>query len=139
MELIGMAIYVVVACAIAAGPAILATAFKSSRRFALAIFLTPPISIILLYVCGWSILGSGYVCGPNPEWDRCTTPLARTFGLIVWITSSLLIAFGAFQLQKVLAAAIHLLTDTALISILADDPQSRNINEKPTRRRRFHR
>jgi hypothetical protein len=117
MELIGMALYAIVAGAFATGPAILAMGFRSSRRYAVAILVTPPVAVILFFFCGWSILDSGTVCGPNPEWDRCPTPLARALGWTIWLAFTLLTAYGAYWAQKVLKAALSLWFDSELMSI----------------------
>ena len=121
MELMGMALYAIVAGAVAAALAAGAMGFKISRRYALAILVTPPLAVILFFVCGWSILDSGSVCGPNREWDRCPTSLARGLGWSIWVVATLLTAFGAYKAQQVLRAAISLWFDSAPIRIFDDD------------------
>ena len=123
VELIGMALFTIVAGAFAIGLAILAMRFRRSRPYALAILVTPPIAVILLFLCGWSILDSGTVCGPDPEWDRCPTTLARILGWSIWVASTMVTAYGAFWAQKVLKAAISLWFDSPLMSIFHPRPR----------------
>lgn len=108
MELIGMTLFAMTAGGLAAAAAAAAMVFRSSRRFALAILATPPVAVILLFLCGWSILDSGPVCGPDPEWDRCPSWQARTLGWSLCAVAILLTAWGASLAQKVLEAAISL-------------------------------
>lgn len=124
MEVIGMALYAIVAGACAAALAAGAMGFTISRPYALAILLTPPVAVILFFFCGWSILYSGPVCGPDPEWDRCPTSFARVLGWSCWVAATLLTAFGAYWTQKILEAAISLRSRSAPIHILHDDPNS---------------
>jgi hypothetical protein len=117
VELMGMALCVIAAGACSSGLAILALGFRRSRRFVLAILLTPPIAVILLYLCSWSVLDSGAVCGPNPEWDRCPSDTARIAGWSIWAGATVVTACGAYWAQKVLKGAIALWFDSAPMSI----------------------
>jgi len=90
----------------------------------LAILITPPATVVLFFLCGWSILDSGSVCGPDPEWDRCPTSLARVLGWSIWAAATLLTVIGAYWAQKVLEAAISLWSDSAPIRIFHGDSKS---------------
>jgi hypothetical protein len=112
MELIGQALATFEALAIAAGVAIVALIFRPFRRLAPAVFLTPPSSVFLFFVCRWATIDRGAVCGPDPEWDRCPTIFANIAGWIAWGIGTVAIAFGFYWLQQLIRAGFGLWFDS---------------------------
>ena len=100
MELFGQAIYTGAAIVAAVGLAIISRLIRPLRRFSLAILITPPIAVLFFFICGWTIVDSGTVCGPDPEWDRCPTMVARVLGWSVWLVIVLFVAGGSFWIQR---------------------------------------
>src|SRR5271170_4977495 len=92
--------------------AAIAVAIRPLRRFTLAALALPAISLPLALIIRWSVLDSGAVCGPNPEWDRCPTATASLFGWVVWIAGTIAIGIGAYWAQRGIQAAIHLWFDS---------------------------
>jgi hypothetical protein len=100
MELIGQAIFTIIAITISVGLAFVSRFFRPLRKFSLAFLTTPPVAVFSFFICGWGINDSGTVCGPNPEWDRCPSVGARVLGWSAWLGIVLAVAAGSFWIQR---------------------------------------
>lgn len=85
MEIIGLLFLSAVASVVSIVAALTSLAIRPLRRFALAILLTPPASVVSMILIAWEINDSGRVCGLDPEWDRCPDIHVRTVGWVVWL------------------------------------------------------
>ena len=84
MELIGLMIGAVIA---AVGGALIAgiiMIFPKLRRFALAAGVLPGAALAMVFVTSSIVYDHSAVCGPDAEWDRCPSLIAK---VVLWSCS----------------------------------------------------
>jgi len=118
MEVYGLIFAFLYVLAISSALAVVALAFRRSRRIVLAVGITPPAAVFLFFSTRWLALDYTPGCEAKvPDFQRCPSISASVVGWILWAVGVVVIAFAAFWAQRVVQAAIGLWFDTKSIKL----------------------
>lgn len=111
--------------------ALISLAIPSLRRFALAIWITPPAAVSLYYICG-IIPNTSFACGPDLMWGNCSSARAETIGWAIWLVCSLCAIAVGYWGQRVLHSKLRGWFNSGPMSLYRNRPRWSRVTSYPT-------